>query len=213
LIVRPRCLLLDEPLSNLDAKLRLGMRAEIRRLVKEFGVTTIYVTHDQKEALSIADRIAILNRGRVAQIGTPREIYHRPQSRFVASFVGEANFLCGKITWATNDRAKIDIGTHELLGILNDPNWRPKAAESVLVMIRPESIRLSADGVAANSFRGRITETAYLGEIAQYEFITPHFTLKIYELNPRFTDQSGRTELHAHVDPADVIILPAEQNS
>ena len=93
-----RCLLLDEPLSNLDARLRLHMRGELRRLVKDTGVTAIYVTHDQKEALSMADRIAVMDAGRVVQIGTAEEIYNRPASRFVADFVGEANFLSGRVT-------------------------------------------------------------------------------------------------------------------
>src|SRR5689334_21929435 len=91
LAVRPACLLLDEPLSNLDAKLRHEMRSEIRRICKSAGFTTIYVTHDQKEALSVADRIAVLKAGRVAQVGTPDELYHRPQTSFVADFIGQTN--------------------------------------------------------------------------------------------------------------------------
>src|SRR5690348_16911119 len=97
LVVRPRCLLLDEPLSNLDAKLRLEMRTEIRRVCKEFKLTTVYVTHDQKEALSISDRMAILEAGRVLQVGTPREIYRRPARKTVAHFIGETDFLAGEV--------------------------------------------------------------------------------------------------------------------
>jgi iron(III) transport system ATP-binding protein len=93
LVIRPRCLLLDEPLSNLDAKLRLEMRTEIRRVCKEFNLTTVYVTHDQKEALSISDRMAILDRGRILQVGAPREVYRRPSSKVVADFIGEADFI------------------------------------------------------------------------------------------------------------------------
>ena len=95
LVIRPRCLLLDEPLSNLDARLRLEMRAEIRRICKEFGLTAMYVTHDQKEALSIADRMAILEGGHIRQTGPPAQIYRHPISRFVADFMGETNFLDG----------------------------------------------------------------------------------------------------------------------
>ena len=97
LVVRPRCLLLDEPLSNLDAKLRQSMREEIRRLCKSAGLTTIYVTHDQKEALAIADRIAVMQKGQILQIGTPTEVYRRPQSRAVATFIGETNLLQGRV--------------------------------------------------------------------------------------------------------------------
>src|SRR5450432_864639 len=97
LVVRPRCLLLDGPLSNLDARLRHSMRDEIRRICKEFGLTAIYVTHDQKEALAIADRIAVMERGRILQVGAPGEVYRRPRSRAVAAFIGETNLLIGRV--------------------------------------------------------------------------------------------------------------------
>jgi iron(III) transport system ATP-binding protein len=97
LVIRPRALLLDEPLSNLDAKLRLEMRAEIRRVCKESRLTAIYVTHDQKEALSISDRMAILESGKIAQIGRPEEVYRRPRSRVIADFIGETNLIAGMI--------------------------------------------------------------------------------------------------------------------
>src|SRR6185436_13270378 len=96
LVIRPRCLLLDEPLSNLDAKLRLEMRTEIRRVCKEFKLTTVYVTHDQKEALSISDRMAILESGHILQVGSPREVYRRPKRKTVANFIGETDFIAGK---------------------------------------------------------------------------------------------------------------------
>src|SRR5438045_758098 len=100
--VRPACLLLDEPLSNLDAKLRLEMRSEIRRIVKSSGTTAIYVTHDQKEALSMADAIAVMNQGRLEQIGSPTELYRHPATRFVADFIGESNFLAGTVETVTS---------------------------------------------------------------------------------------------------------------
>src|SRR5262245_167971 len=102
LVIKPRCLLLDEPLSNLDAKLRQSMRDEIRRLCKSAGLTTIYVTHDQKEALAIADRIAVMKKGRILQIGTPAEVYRRPRSRAVATFIGETNLLRGRVLGAAD---------------------------------------------------------------------------------------------------------------
>ncbi len=109
LVVTPDCLLLDEPLSNLDARLRLEMRGEIRRICKDTGVTTIYVTHEQKEALSIADRVAILDRGQIQQIGAPREVYLRPASRFVAGFIGETNLLSARV--ANRDGASVELLT------------------------------------------------------------------------------------------------------
>ncbi|NOS75004.1 MAG: ABC transporter ATP-binding protein, partial [Methyloglobulus sp.] len=98
LVVKPTCLLLDEPLSNLDAKLRLEMRSEIRRICKSSGLTAVYVTHDQNEALSIADRMVVLDEGHIQQLGTPQQIYRQPSSRFVAEFIGESNFIVGEIT-------------------------------------------------------------------------------------------------------------------
>src|SRR4051812_33554330 len=108
LVIRPRCLLLDEPLSNLDAKLRLEMRTEIRRVCKEFKLTTVYVTHDQKEALSISDRMAILEGGRILQVGSPREVYRRPTSKVVANFIGEVDFITGTVVSSANGRAMVD---------------------------------------------------------------------------------------------------------
>lgn len=109
LVIRPQCLLLDEPLSNLDAKLRLEMRGEIRRVCKEFKLTTVYVTHDQKEALSIADRMAVLDGGRILQVGAPREVYRRPVCRTVANFIGEADFFAGTVL-ARRDR-EVEVET------------------------------------------------------------------------------------------------------
>src|SRR6185295_113247 len=115
LVVRPRCLLLDEPLSNLDARLRHSMRDEIRRLCKEHGLTTIYVTHDQKEALAVADRIGVMTNGRLLQVGAPAEIYRRPRSRAVASFIGETNLVRGRVAEATSSTLRLDTAVGELV--------------------------------------------------------------------------------------------------
>src|SRR5882672_10733676 len=126
LVIRPRCLLLDEPLSNLDAKLRQSMREEIRRLCKSAGLTTIYVTHDQKEALAIADRIAVMQAGRILQIGAPTEVYRRPRSRAVATFIGETNLFKGRVTAvdAVGIRVESPIGA---LVAAPDPAFAPSA--------------------------------------------------------------------------------------
>ena len=123
LVIRPRALLLDEPLSNLDAKLRLEMRSEIRRVCKESGLTAIYVTHDQKEALSISDRMAILESGKIAQIGRPEDVYRRPQSRIIADFIGETNFNPGTIASLNEDTAMVDTGIGRFEGIVSDTAW------------------------------------------------------------------------------------------
>ncbi len=114
LVIEPGVLLFDEPLSNLDAKLRVTMRTEIRKIQQKVGITAIYVTHDQSEAMSISDKIIIMSKGKVEQIGTPREIYYHPSSRFVADFIGEANFLDAKVKSAGGDKAVIDVAGQEL---------------------------------------------------------------------------------------------------
>ncbi|HWL50909.1 MAG TPA: ABC transporter ATP-binding protein [Chthoniobacteraceae bacterium] len=179
LVIRPRCLLLDEPLSNLDAKLRLEMRTEIRRICKEAGLTAIYVTHDQKEALSVADRIAVLESGRICQIGTPERVYRQPATRFVADFIGETNFFPAVV-----------VGPR-LLEVAGE-RWelaREVAfakGEAVSVSIRPEAWRMVAEAApGALTLPGRVAQRVYLGETAQYEVDTEVGRIKVHELNPR----------------------------
>ncbi|MEI7657751.1 MAG: ABC transporter ATP-binding protein [Phycisphaerae bacterium] len=162
-VVRPSVLLLDEPLSNLDAKLRVELRSEIRRLCKRFGMTTLYVTHDQKEALSMADRIAILRRGEVVQVGGAQELYRRPRTSFVASFLGETNFLrCQPSTVG----ATTTLRTPMLDWSTSSPtNGR---TGELTISIRPEAIRLDA---ATNRFNATITDRIYLGESLQLKLL------------------------------------------
>ncbi len=215
LVVTPACLLLDEPLSNLDARLRLDMRHEIRRICKESGVTTVYVTHEQKEALSIADRIAILDRGRIQQIGTPRDVYLRPASCFVASFMGETNLLPARVAGSNRDRAELVTP----LGSLTSstlPAEPLAAGDEVTLSIRPESVALDVPHAAPNAFAAVLRDSVYLGEIAQHHIeagpagAAPSggTVLKVFELNPR---GSGAMEHNqptaARVDPQDVVVL------
>lgn len=210
LVIRPRCLLLDEPLSNLDAKLRLEMRTEIRRVCKEFELTTVYVTHDQKEALSIADRMAILDGGRILQVGTPREVYKRPVSKVVAHFIGETDFLPGKVVGNGSDRLTVETPIGLFQGIAGDAKKLPGIGAAVTVSIRPECWELHDEPQTFNAIRGKIGESIYLGEVAQYAFITGNGTkLKIFERNPRHVDGAARGELFAAVAPEDVVVLTA----
>ncbi len=210
LVIRPRALLLDEPLSNLDAKLRLEMRTEIRRVCKEFGLTAIYVTHDQKEALSISDRMAILEGGHIAQIGDPQSVYRRPRSKIVADFIGETNFIEGKILDATGQGARVETALGLFHGVVSDPDWRPQAGEAATLSVRPECWRIDLTRPATNAAAGRIGESIYLGEIAQYQF-QPSSTgaagLKIFELNPDLARRPQDRELYATADPDDVVVL------
>jgi iron(III) transport system ATP-binding protein len=207
LVIRPRCVLLDEPLSNLDARLRLEMRSEIRRVCKENGLTAIYVTHDQKEALSISDRMAVLEGGRIAQIGTPEQVYCRPKTRVVADFIGETNFLNGKIQ--SLDGAKALVETNEGLfeGFLGDPEWKPSAGDAVSLSIRPESWSLRSAPTAMNSVKGRIGESVYLGEVAQYRLQASAHDLKVFELNPHISARGQGQEFFAVASVDDVVVL------
>ena len=208
LVIRPRCLLLDEPLSNLDAKLRLEMRTEIRRVCKEFNLTTVYVTHDQKEALSIADRMAILDRGSIRQIGTPREVYRYPTSRLVANFIGETDFLTGRITGIAADEAAVETAAGVFHGMIGDLSSRPAVGSEVTLSIRPECWELRDSPAGMNAVRGTIGDCVYLGEVAQYAFQTPSgVKLRIFERNPRHLDSVRQGELHASVAPEDVVVL------
>jgi len=207
LVIRPRCLLLDEPLSNLDAKLRLEMRTEIRRICKEFGLTAIYVTHEQKEALAIADRMAVMEGGHIRQIGKPIELYRSPVSGFVADFMGETNFINGRVLGSNHGlEVETPIGFFTATLPANKP--APKAGDECLLSIRPESWQLSTTAPKGNTVAGRIEHCTYLGETAQYRFASAGRTLKIYELNPRFVDHDGDREVFASVSPDDVVVLP-----
>jgi ABC-type Fe3+/spermidine/putrescine transport system ATPase subunit len=161
LVVEPEVLLLDEPLSNLDAKLRVRVRTELRALQQQLGKTTIYVTHDQEEALSLSDRIAVMNQGRIVQIGTPREIYYRPVDRFVADFVGIANFVPVDVV----GRGRVRLGELEL------PIEGASTPGAATLVVRPETLTLSAPsaGVAGRpALRGRVKASAFLGGLARY---------------------------------------------
>jgi iron(III) transport system ATP-binding protein len=212
LVVKPKCLLLVEPLSNLDAQLRLEMRREIRSLVKSNGLTAIYVTHDQEEALAMADRIAILSRGRIAQIGTPDAIYRTPLSTSVASFIGETNLIAGVVLETDNLTASIDTAAGRLCGRLSDPAWRPRPGDAVQLSIRPEAWRLHEPS-GANAVSGKITERSYLGQRIQYWIDTAAGRLQVVEMNPHQIHQSGEENIMLHVRHEDVLVLEKTQDT
>jgi putative spermidine/putrescine transport system ATP-binding protein len=163
LAIKPQVLLLDEPLSALDAKIRVALREEIRTVQRNLGITTIYVTHDQEEALSMSDRIVVMNEGRVEQIGTPFEIYNFPRTRFVASFVGTLNILRGQVTDAAGGRIVIDgQEISAARGIVD-----AQAGEIRSVALRPEAVSLDEVNGADNKMRGTIEEVSFLGAIVR----------------------------------------------
>ena len=208
LVVRPRCLLLDEPLSNLDAKLRLEMRTEIRRICKEFNLTTIYVTHDQKEALSIADRMAVLDEGNVLQVGSPTEMYKRPLNRFVANFIGETNFLAGKVVRTQSGDVVVGTELGELRGKISNPEFKPSAGDAVHLSLNPECIRLKeAPSSEENSFKCHIEDSIFYGEVAHYVIRSGEQAFKVSELNPRNLNRPENREMHACFDAEDLVVL------
>jgi len=165
LVMEPTVLLLDEPLSNLDAKLREEMRGEIRDLVKRLGITTVYVTHDQLEALTMSDVVAVMDSGVIAQQGPPEEIYERPRNRFVAGFIGRTNMVTAKILEidAGDGVGVADTGGSTLRCVMAK-GLQP--GQEIAVCVRPENIYLgdAGDGAEANHVSGRVTETSYLGD-------------------------------------------------
>jgi putative spermidine/putrescine transport system ATP-binding protein len=141
LAVHPGLLVLDEPMSNLDAKLRRQMQLELREILKRVGTTTLYVTHDQEEALAMSDRVVVMNDGRIEQIGTPSEVYYAPRTRFVAGFVGESNFIDGRVVGTDGGRAVVEIGPERKVSVAIRAA-RPQVGHRVTLLLRPEHIRV-----------------------------------------------------------------------
>lgn len=164
LIMEPKVLLMDEPLSNLDAKLREEMRTEIRRIQKEMNITSVYVTHDQIEAMTLSDRIVVMNQGIIEQIGTPVEIYRFPNSRFVANFIGRANFVPG-VVQEQQERKLTVKALGEVIALKNIQREFNKQ-EAVTLIIRPEMIRIKKTG---ELFKGVIRRAVYLGDVIEYD--------------------------------------------
>ncbi|MET0592945.1 MAG: ABC transporter ATP-binding protein [Polyangiaceae bacterium] len=214
LVIRPRCLLLDEPLSNLDASLRHSMRDEIRRVCKEFKLTAVYVTHDQKEALAVADRIAVMKNGRILQIDSPIDVYRRPRSRAVAEFIGETNLLPAVVESVDASEICVRTPIGELVTQVR-PDLDIKVGKSVWVSLRPECFSLSAERAYSlpNATVGEIESTSYLGEIAEHKFRTSReVALRIHELNPRTARPLEGRKL-AVISPADVVLVPMDDAS
>jgi len=196
MVIRPDVLLLDEPLSNLDARLRLELRSEIRRICKASEITTIYVTHDQKEALSMSDRAAIIDHGRIVQVGAPGELYRSPSSRFVAEFLGETNLVAGTVVSRDGGLVKIKTAIGELQSSqLSDLG-------PVMCSLRPEAIKI---GVGA--IRGRVADSTYLGETAQLSIQVSGMALRVSVMNPRELPIASK-DVWVSIDPSDVALLP-----
>ena len=178
LIVEPGVLRVDEPLSNLDAKLRVYMRTEIRRIQQQFGITAVYVTHDQSEAMSISDKIIIMNKGVIAQMGTPQDVYYNPASEFVADFIGEANFLKVKVAAIESDTVTVDLNGVRFP--VRKSASSLAAGEEHTLMLRPEGIRLSDKGILPC----RVVLSCFMGSYQNYHVMVGDTLVSITDNHP-----------------------------
>jgi iron(III) transport system ATP-binding protein len=199
LVYEPQLLLLDEPLSNLDAQLRLRLRDDLRRIIKQAGVTAVYVTHDQAEAVVLGDRIGVMRDGKLLQMATPDEIYNRPADLFVASFTGASSLLTGRVLERNGQFGIIEAGGQRLK-VLMTPDV--KAGEAVKIAVRPENVRLGAQGQAAadNRFTARIAGQRYQGTQTIYELAVLGGRLEALEL--------GTSMRHAVGSDVEVVLPP-----
>ncbi len=179
LVIEPSVLLFDEPLSNLDAKLRVSMRTEIRRIQQEVGITAIYVTHDQSEAMALSDKIIIMKKGVVAQMGTPQEIYYHPNSEFVADFIGEANFLRGRMTGrAENGHVLLDVAGNTVSVLGRDGM---EEGQDYTVVLRPEAASLADAG----GLPCKVVLSCFMGSYQNYHVMVGDTLVKLEEHNPK----------------------------
>jgi iron(III) transport system ATP-binding protein len=178
LVVEPRVLLFDEPLSNLDAKLRVQMRSEIRNIQRRLNITSVYVTHDQVEAMALSDRVVVMNEGRIEQLGPPEAIYRRPVSRFVADFIGRANFLPVVVESVTEGRAEIS-----LLGRKVSPaaTFNPAVGDHLTAVLRPEALSLKNDPTL---MQATVKQAMYLGSSSEYSVDVDGQELIVVESDP-----------------------------
>jgi iron(III) transport system ATP-binding protein len=211
IIIRPTVLLFDEPLSNLDAKLRLQMRGEIRSLQKKLGVTTVYVTHDQEEAMAISDRIAVMNKGKIAQLGDAEELYRRPASLFVARFIGQANLIKAAVARVTEEGVELDIaGHHHSLAATEAAGLQP--GQVVTAVVRPEALTIVAPGKLAGGLTGVISACTYLGDKCEYAVDFGGTPIHITKPNPQQGDRlAAGTQVTFQLPPAGVHLLPEDK--
>ena len=188
LVIRPKVLLFDEPLSNLDAQLRVRMRTEIRDLQKQLGITSVYVTHDQEEAFSIADKVAIMNEGRLVQLGTPRELYRRPADAFVARFVGLSNIVPVEVVTADAQGATVRLFGQTIR------SRRPpqRSGQAVAAVLRPEAMKLSATNETGVPVR--VIDQSYIGPMVRYRVLAPdetEMTVDVHNPGPEEFFEAG----------------------
>jgi ABC-type Fe3+/spermidine/putrescine transport system ATPase subunit len=208
LVISPEVLLLDEPLSNLDARLRVDMRGEIRELQQRLKITTVYVTHDQEEALAVSDRIAVMQAGRIEQLGGPEDIYRKPASLFVAQFMGTTNILRGIVRARQGDTVHVQVGPFDLLAAGLDA----REGEAVSLCLRPEALRIAnaSDAEAATSARIEVTvrKAEFIGALVRLEAELADGTpLKIAALDDPRANASPGSRIMLAYDPARITLF------
>jgi multiple sugar transport system ATP-binding protein len=204
LVIEPDILLLDEPLSNLDAKLRIEMREEIKDIQHKLGITTIYVTHDQEEAMAVSDRLAIQNYGKIMQVGTPHEIYNKPNNLFIATFIGKGALLEGEVTNIDN-LITVDIGEATLQGI-NTGTETINLGDHVACVLRPENFNLKEPEEPYNTLNGEIEWSAFIGAVSEVKILIGHESLLI-DAPPKREYNSGEN-LKVYVPKEKTVVLP-----
>ena len=207
-VIEPPLMLLDEPLSNLDAKLRESLRYELKRLQRDLGITSIYVTHDQIEALALSTTIAVMKEGNVLQIGRPRDVYETPNCKFVAEFIGTSNFLPGTVSG--RDGEKVDVDT-EAGRVRLETAVKTRAGEAVIAAVRPESLEISRtgwDGKRPNEWTGTVTNRAFLGDAVDHIVQVGRTTLRVRG-NPSVSIEPG-SAVFLSTDPDKVTLVPVD---
>lgn len=203
LISRPKVLLLDEPLSALDAKIREEVRQELRALQRQTNLTFIYVTHDQEEALALSDRMAVMSKGQVEQIGDPKTLYDRPATQFVAQFIGKANFFSGTVRGIEANKVAVEVEGETIWAIA--PNHHPHLGDPVTLMVRPERIHVNATQATDNHLTGTVETVTYIGQLIESRVRTTIGQLTTTQLGGQPTDPTPTLSWSA----ADCIILPS----
>lgn len=212
LVISPQVLLLDEPLSNLDAKLRLEMRHELIRIQKEFGTTTVYVTHDQEEALSISDRVAVIELGQIMQIGSPRGIYEQPLNLFVADFIGSCTFLPGEIIAVNGGELTVKTPWGiELRGKSPRTDYKFTRGEESFIAIRPEDFKVRAPKDAHNEIQSEVASVVFTGRYNDVRANIGGSTLAQAEVDATAVLKRGDS-LKLYIRQEDTIILPAKED-
>ena len=214
IIINPDVLLLDEPLSNLDYKLRMAMRSEVKRIQKNTGLTTVFVTHDQAEALTMSDRIVILSKGKIMQTGKPMEVYENPSNKFVADFIGEANFFDGTVAESDVSEVGISLGPHILYAAFRGADV-PRIGQSASCSVRPEKLRIHPRGGypenKRNVYDATVEDHDYLGAVVRYYLrLGDALTVKVDEKNVSGVRYRPGETVALEIPPDDCFVLPVE---